>query len=52
MDEFDQLGRQSFLERYGYDDSPTLLLAPNGNRYGAEPVLAAAVLDYSVNFRA
>ncbi|MFP9139239.1 MrcB family domain-containing protein [Devosia sp. XGJD_8] len=43
MDEFDKLGRQSFLERYGYGESPTLLRAPNGNRYDAEPVLAAAV---------
>jgi hypothetical protein len=43
MDEFDQLGRQNFLARYGFGESSALLRAPNGNRYDAEPVLAAAV---------
>ncbi len=43
MDEFDRVGRQSFLARYGFGESSTLVRAPNGRRYDAEPVLAAAV---------
>ena len=43
LQEFDTLGRERFLKKYGFGESNVFLRLANGRRYDAEPILAAAV---------
>ena len=41
--EFDQLGREAFLARYGYKKSRSYFLVRNGERYDSKAIAGAAV---------
>jgi MoxR-like ATPase len=43
MDEFDSLGSEEFLRRYGYRKSRTYFVMRNGKRYDSKAIVGAAV---------
>lgn len=47
MDEFDQLGREAFLEKYGFRTAKSYFLVRDGKRYDSKAVVGAA---YSKQF--
>lgn len=42
MDEFDRIGRETFLARYGFGKSRKYLLVYNGKRYDSKAIAGAA----------
>src|SRR4051794_33342855 len=40
--EFDEIGREAFLARYGFQHARDVVLVRNGRRYDSKPIVAAA----------